>query len=563
MQHKKSVMNDLVRYALAGMVSATLVACGGGGGNAGSTDSGNSGGNGNSGGDTETPVAAATLKVEKVLGSTGEQVASLSASEVGTVHVKLTRASGSTEGARVDFSDSEGKLVFSPTSALTNANGEASVEVKASPDKATGVATIAATATLIGSSDAIATSHFLEIKQDASKDPQTLVAAINSVSANPADKSIVIAGSGGKGRSEIAQLTFRVVDAVGAPVRGATVEFTVSAAGLTEEQAPKLLSTEGVSNASGDVIASVSSGTAATPVVVQAKLKGRNIYSQSDTIVVTTGTTDPGSDQHRSGLDLSVSRRVVNLSLSGDKSDISIRVRDRNGNPVAAGTAVTTTVDYGRVGQFTDGSNRGGCLLDSESNCSVKYEVQNPRPPFDDIRAPADLSQCDFSYAQYGDFTEFHPVCRQWPGIITIVASVRLGDGTLISEKSLLRGTYPDWATPRYSDGTLRTESGNVGAACSAVLPLMFGDQYGASPATDSTITVKSMTEGLAASMESGGTVGNTWGYAIANIKISGTKEKLPDTPAVDSGQLLFTVTTGKDSVDTLFTIDQINGCKS
>lgn len=556
MQHKKSVMNDLVRYALAGMVSAALVACGGGGGNAGSTDSGNSGGNGNSGGGTETPVAAATLKVEKVLGSTGEQVVSLSASEVGTVHVKLTRTSGSTEGARVDFSDSEGKLVFSPTSALTNANGEASVEVKANPDKATGVATIAATATLIGSSDPIATSHFLEIKQDASKDPQTLVAAINSTLANPADKSIVIAGSGGTGRSETAQLTLQAVDAVGAPVRGATVEFSMSYGdGINQVlltgtdalcntdnprgAAPCLLSTETTSNANGEVVASVMSGTAATPVVVRAQLKGRHAISQTDTVTVTTGVA---SSRH---LDLSASHHVVDLGTSGDSSTIGIMLADANGNPVADNVAVVTTTDFGVVGT----SNRGGCLLEN-GRCSVEYKVQNPRPADGEI--------------------------------IHVVASARVGDGTLISDVFPLRGSYVSWVSAwDTADGgnPITAIPAGLGSNCEVSSFLHFGTPAGTSAPTGSTIAVRAIPEDLEATIVSGNTVENHENRSGLRVTVKGKKEGAPTgegsstnegtaptneaiTRSVNSGTIYFTVTSNnKHQIEIPIKIEGIPGC--
>ena len=669
MQHKKSVMNDLVRYALAGMVSAALVACGGGGGNPGSTDSGNSGGNGNSGGGTETPSVAGSLAITllntqgdsivevttatqvqakvtltrtdggsvanqlitfdesgglsllefdptsktaltnaegvatikfratsatsvgattvtanaslngtalnaasqnisvvaapdnssfslNVLGSTGAAASSISASETGSVRVKLNQLSGSNERVLVSFTEPNSLLSFSPSTALTDANGEASVDVKAASSSVLGVATIVATATPISSSEPIVTRQYLEIKQDASKDPQTLVAAINSVSANPADKSIVIAGSGGAGRSETAQLTLQAVDAVGAPVRGATVEFSTSYGdGINQVlltgtdalcntdnprgAAPCLLSTETTSNANGEVVASVMSGTAATPVVVRAQLKGRHAISQTDTVTVTTGVA---SSRH---LDLSAERHVVDLDTSGDSSTIGIMLADANGNPVADKVAVVTTTDFGVVGT----SDRGGCLLEN-GRCIVAYKVQNPRPADGET--------------------------------IRVMASARVGDGTLISDFFRLRGSSVGWVSAwdaANGGNPITAIPAGLGSNCEVSSFLHFGTPAGTSAPTGSTIAVRAIPEDLEATIVSGNTVENHKNRSGLRVTVKGKKEGAPTgegsstnegtaptneaiTRSVNSGTIYFTVTSNnKHQIEIPITIEGIPGC--
>jgi len=195
-------------------------------------------------------------------------------------------------------------------------------------------------------------------------DPQAVATAIRFKGAVPNDESIVIAGAGGNGRSEIALLTFSVVDSSGSPIKGVAVEFAAVPAGSVTLSTPN-----GITNSSGEVTATVNSTPQPTSVIIKATVRGRNISTQSDTLTVTTGVAT------QQGFDLSASKFNMDADLSGDTSTLTVRVVDANGNPVADGVPIIAQADFGSVGS----SGRGGCTTVNGS-CSVEYKVQNPRP---------------------------------------------------------------------------------------------------------------------------------------------------------------------------------------
>lgn len=351
---------------IAACLSFTLLAaCGGGGGDPG--------GSGNSSGEGGTSVnAIVNVQTFKGEGQGAAPVNSFSSSEL-DAHVKATvkdRAGNPIPGTVVTFSQEGSALLeFIPESAtaLTNKDGVAEVDVKAKDAQALGATQIVATVKVVDRTgqEKVATGRqSVSVSPTVVADPQAAAAAINFSKANPSDSSIVIAGSGGNGRSETALLTFTVVDGQGSPLKGVVVDFNVVPAGSVN-----LLTTQGTTNSAGEVTVSVSSKENPVSVIVNARVRERNISTQSDTLTVTTDIAT------QRGFDLSASKYNMDFDLSGDSSTINVMVVDRNGNPVADGLAVVAQADYGRVGT----SGRGGCTT-VNGKCSVQYEVQNPRP---------------------------------------------------------------------------------------------------------------------------------------------------------------------------------------
>ncbi|WP_207838809.1 Ig-like domain-containing protein, partial [Pseudomonas sp. 43(2021)] len=133
--------------------------------------------------------------------------------------------------AIVTFSEhGSGLLTFMPESAtaLTTSSGIAEVDLKATGATSLGATQVVATASLNdrnGTPVEMTGSANLSVTAAVVADPQSVARASNFTAANPADRSIVIAGSGGTGRSETALLTFTVVDAQGAPIKGVIVDF--------------------------------------------------------------------------------------------------------------------------------------------------------------------------------------------------------------------------------------------------------------------------------------------------------------------------------------------------
>lgn len=374
------------------LMAATLAACGGGGGSPTvPSGSGSGGGGGSTPTPDPTPVAQSTLTLD-VLGGAGASTTSISSIEIAQVKAVLKDAKGAVvKGAIVTFSETGSSLLtFSPAAktALTDDAGTAVVEVRATDSSSAGATMLTATATVAGA--AVTAQKAISISSappTGGVDPQTLANALNFLDVNPADRSIVIKGSGGNGRSESATLRFRVVDKNNSPVKGATVSFSVTPANAVTLNVPTA-----TSDSEGVVVTTVSSGPIATAVVVRATVTGKSISSPSDQLTVTTGLAT------QRGFDMSAGKYNLNALKTGDSTKISVRIVDANGNPVSDGVPVVFTANYGAVGS----SSRGGCTT-LGGGCSVDYLVQDPRP-------------------EDGKFA-------------TVIASTLLGDGTSIGKQ--------------------------------------------------------------------------------------------------------------------------------
>ena len=359
------------------VVAGLLAACGGGGGSPSvpapvSTAPGTTTPSTDTGTTTPTtPVAAASITTD-VLSGSGASTASISTAEIAQVKAVLKDATGAVvKGAIVTFSEVGGPLLtFSPAAktALTDASGVATVEVRAASASSAGATTVVATAT-VGTATVTGQKAIAISSAPASGvvDPQALANALNFLDVNPADRSIVLAGSGGNGRSESATLRFRVVDRNNSPVKGTTVTFAAVPA-----DAVTLNVVNATSDSDGVVVTTVSSKNVATAVVVRATVDGKTITSQSDQLTITTGVAT------QTGFDMSASKYNLNAQKTGDTSSLTVRIVDANGNPVADGVPVVFTANFGAVGT----SSRGGCVT-AGGSCTVNYVVQDPRPPVD------------------------------------------------------------------------------------------------------------------------------------------------------------------------------------
>ena len=366
----------LLKYLTGVAVVVLMVACGGGGGNPGtpsgssaSTSTGTSGTGTSSSGDTQT-TALGSVKVELLSGA-GQPTQSISAIEIASVKVTVKDSKGSpVSGTIVTFGESGvGLLKFSPESktALTTSEGIASLEVKAADQTKIGATTISVGATVAQST--ITALKVLEVTNAPASggipvDPQTLVTAINFVSADPADKAIVLKGAGGNGRTETGILNFRVVDKNGTPVKGVTVDFVVNPANDVV-----LNIAQSKSDGDGIVSTSVSSKLVPTSVVVKATVTGKTITTQSDQLKVTTGLGV------QVGFEILPQLYNLDGGLSGDSTPITARLVDSNSNPVADGVPVVMVATGGKIGT----SSAGGCNT-LNGACTVTFEVQNPRP---------------------------------------------------------------------------------------------------------------------------------------------------------------------------------------
>ncbi|MGD9942814.1 MAG: hypothetical protein AB7L76_12925 [Burkholderiaceae bacterium] len=163
-------------------------------------------------------------------------------------------------------------------------------------------------------------------------------------------------------------LTFQVVNQLGQPRQGATVNFapTVTTGGLS------VAPLTAVSDANGMVSTVVSAGTVPTPVRVTASMNvDGNVYSaQSIQLSVSSG------DPTQKFFSLSVETfNIHGCNFDGTTTKINARAGDQFGNPVPDGTTVNFITEGGRVGA----SSIGSCQTEN-GVCSVDLESQEFRP---------------------------------------------------------------------------------------------------------------------------------------------------------------------------------------
>jgi len=194
------------------------------------------------------------------------------------------------------------------------------------------------------------------------------IGAINFVSSSSGSNAIVLRGSGGLGRSESAQVTFRVVDQHNNPLPGVDVNFrpTTTTGGLSVT--PAKATTDGA----GNVTTVVSSGTIPTPVrvIAEASRGGTIISGLSDALTISTGLPIQKN--------MSMSASVFNiegLSYDGETTSITVRMADQYGNPVSDGAVVNFVTEGGAIGS----SAQGACQT-VDGACSVTLVSQQFKP---------------------------------------------------------------------------------------------------------------------------------------------------------------------------------------
>lgn len=470
-------MNLMKRLGILILVSL-LASCGGGGGSAGSaanttattatttaTTSTTAETTTSVTGDTSTTAAGAISL--QVLGGSGADTSSISTLEIAQAKVTITDAKGApASGVIVSFSETgAGLLSISPSSrtALTDLLGQASVEIKGISSSSTGATQVTASATISGAS--VSAQKAITLSSAPSSGPvvapQDLANAINFLSVDPADQSIVLAGSGGSGRSESATLKFRVVDKNNTPVKGVAVTFAAIPSTAVTLNIPTASS-----DSDGVVTTTVSSKSVAAALVVKATVDTKTITTQSDTLLVTTGVATAA------GFDLSASKYNLNSGISGDSSTVTVRVVDSNGNPVADGVPIVFTSTHGAVGS----SARGGCTTVGGA-CTVNYLVQDPRP--------AD-------------------------GVLArVTASTQVGSGTVISNGLNFVFSQPSLLNlfSAQAGGAALASLDWTAGSCKFTVSAFVGTPAGFGAPANTTVGVTSLTSDFTASIKSGGTI--------------------------------------------------------
>src|ERR1035437_5383174 len=183
--------------------------------------------------------------------------------------------------------------------------------------------------------------------------------SIQYVSATPLN--ISLKGSGGAPTS---QVIFKVLDTGGNPISGKTVTLGLS----TTVGGLSLASYTGISDALGQVIATVNSGTVSTPVRVTASTVagGVTLTTQSSQLSITTGIPDQVS------FSLSATQHnIEGMNYDGVTTVLTARLADHFKNPAPDGTTVNFTSEAGSV--------VGTCNTVAGA-CSAIFTTQGVRP---------------------------------------------------------------------------------------------------------------------------------------------------------------------------------------
>ncbi len=177
----------------------------------------------------------------------------------------------------------------------------------------------------------------------------------------------------GSGLAETARIYFLVTDAQGVPVdydHRVQVRFSILNGPHGGEYVfPDTMTTHG-----GQVYTVLSSGIVAGPVQIQASItqSGATIQAVPIRMAIFGGLPDPAHFSLASDI-----LNIAGLKFSGLLDHITAFVGDRYSNPVAPGTVVYFSSDYGIV----DGS----AVTDDLGRATVQFLTASPRPP-----SPAD-----------------------------------------------------------------------------------------------------------------------------------------------------------------------------
>ena len=304
-------------------------------------------------GSTEFSVSAGNITLGSlVLGNN-------TLSSGGNTSVTITAQSNSTAAAGVNVSLTANCGVI--TSVITtNGNGQASgtySAVKLDGTSCSGPVSI-------GASTAGATAVPVSLTVAASS-----ATAINFISAIPSQ--VFVKGSGATEQSII---KFKVLDSTGADKINASVTLSLSinpggvGLGATGATGNYVVNSDG----SGIATASVFSGTVPGPVEVKAALTfDPNVFTVTKNLTVASG---PPSQNHFS---LSVETfNIEGQNMDGTSTNLTVRVADRQGNPVPNGTVINFTAEGGQVAT----SCATALTSAGHAQCSVGFISQNPRP---------------------------------------------------------------------------------------------------------------------------------------------------------------------------------------
>ncbi|MEA3485292.1 MAG: hypothetical protein U9R03_01125 [Candidatus Aerophobetes bacterium] len=256
-----------------------------------------------------------TMNVTPQTISTGGETAAINAQVTDTVGSGVPQV-------QVSFYATLGTI--DPPVATTNANGVATVYLTSGDDE--GNATITASA-----ADLETNATLTIIKSTVVNIPTSI--EVKQIEEN----QIYIKGSGNK---ETSKIVFVAKDSQGDLIDNVRIQFSLMGGSQGGEY---LVPASGVTDADGEVIATLKAGT--KPLTVKIKAWYNNeVYTETQTIAICSG---PPEGKH---LSMAVEKlNIIGLKEDGIEDLISARLADLYSNPVPEGTAVHFESDYSKI----------------------------------------------------------------------------------------------------------------------------------------------------------------------------------------------------------------------
>lgn len=258
---------------------------------------------------------------------------------------------------KVNFSATCGTL--SPSTATTDGTGKASTTYTADSASCAGT-----NVKIVANSVGVATPLEGSITVGA-------VQATNLQFIEAKPRLIYLLGSGAVTQSLV---SFKVVDSSNNPVQNQNVNLALlnanPAAGLSIDTLGNSAGLVKTTDASGVVTVAVYSGDVPTSVQVTAKLDAPSTV-QTNSNVLTVASGKP--TQKSASLSLE-SFSIEAFNMDGIKSGVTLRMADRQGNPVPIGTEVNFVTESGLM------SPARCVVLDESSSCTSTYYSSGTRP---------------------------------------------------------------------------------------------------------------------------------------------------------------------------------------
>src|SRR5450830_1598911 len=269
----------------------------------------------------------------------------------------------------VTFTTDATLATISPASALTDANGVATVQIV--PLTLTGAGSVQASASVNGTSYSSSAVSYQVTSA-------SVAASLSFVSATPTSIVVTNASTGTK----LSTVVFKLANGQGVGVSGQSVNLSLNAQSISAGVTFIVngASTTGVqtltTDQNGSVSVNIASGTLPTPVLVTAtSASNSSLTATSVGLAVTNGRpTQLRSSIAASALSLEASPGGTSI-IQGVQATITVLLSDRMGNPIPAGTVVNLIASHGQIS--------GACtvaIVNSASQCTAVWTSAAARP---------------------------------------------------------------------------------------------------------------------------------------------------------------------------------------